>query len=184
MLTTVLTINDGPKADRWIGTIAVWQIFGGALSLAAFLDSLRLPSNAPGLRGFVVTGGIIVALFAIVSGLRLRHRRTEAIYQSLIIQALQLVGFSSGSTVLQLTLGPYVYLTMLWGQRFSFEFGVRPSLQFHLNGAGTFPAGVALNLLALFCFARLLFWELPTAPDLPAAPSVLNSPSDPDVPAA
>lgn len=173
----MFTLADFPKADRWVAAIAAWQVFGGAFSLVVFVDAMRRPTAAPGLRGVIATFGIIIALFAVLSGLRLRKRRTGAIHQALVVQGLQLIGFSTGSTMMQLTLGPYVYLTLMWGRRYAIDLGIRPTLEFHLGGAGTLPAGIAINLLAFACFMRLLFWELPTTP---AAPVVsVPTPSDP-----
>lgn len=169
------------KSDRWIATIATWQVLGGAFSMVVFLDALRRPAGAPGLRGVIVTLGLIAALFAVISGLRLRKRRPGAIHQALVIQGLQLVGFSNSTLMVQLTLGPYVYATMLWGRRYALDVGVRPTLEFHMSSTGALPAGVAINLLALFCFMRLLFWELPTTPDpqLAAPPPSETPPSTP-----
>jgi hypothetical protein len=159
----LLSLEDVPKADRWITTIAVWQVVGGMLSIAAFLDAVSVPGTSAAAR-FACMAGCTIALFAVWSGFQLRKRRTSGLYSALVVQCLQLLGFSTGSTCLQLSLGPFVYLTLIFGQRYAIDFGMRPRLLFYINSSSAPEAGAVINLLALFCFVRLLFWEIPTTP--------------------
>lgn len=69
----------------------------------------------------------------------------------------------------------FAYLTLIWGQRYALDFGMQPGIQFHINSAAAPAAGAVINLLALFRFVRLLFWELPTTPPQIRSPSVRDA---------
>ena len=91
-----------------------------------------------------------------------------------------MLGFSDGLTTVQLTLGPYVYLTLIWEQRYALNLGMHPQLLFHLNASGGYAPGVALNLLAIFCVVLLLIIEVPSKA-MPETPKLAPAPAESDV---
>ena len=72
----------------------------------------------------------MIALASILLGVGLVKRYDEAVVPSLFVQALQLVGFSTGGLVYQLTLGPYFDITILWWHSFQVIAGFAPRLTF------------------------------------------------------
>lgn len=149
-----------PGGERWLRRIGVWQMMGGALSVVGFLDGLtRLPSVG-GRSGVIVGVGVGLGTLAIIAGRALYQMRAVAIRPSLLIQAVQLVGFATSTSLVQLTLGPYVYLTLRSDNGVSLQAGFMPQLQFHMDTTYDIAPGIAINCLALYCFIRLLYTEL------------------------
>lgn len=144
---------------RWIRTVGVWQILGGAVAAITWLDLYRrLPEHQFASDLFHLLA-ILIALVSILLGAGLVKRRPEAVVPSLIVQALQLVGFSTGDLVYQLTLGPYFDVTILWWYRVQVIAGFQSRWTLGWNVQPPAPAGVAINLLACFCFWTLLWYE-------------------------
>ncbi len=137
--------------------IGVWQIGGGVISAVTFLDGVSAQRGSAALALLLAFVG--VALGSVLAGYGLYTGRAGAQIPSLIIQGLQLIGFNLGTSVFQLTLGPYVYLTLLWGARFSLDAGFMPTGILRWAIAPPEPTGVAINLLACWCFWRLLWIE-------------------------
>ena len=144
---------------RWLRVIAVWQMIGGAIAAVTFLDAVRTVPEHQTVAVALVLLGAAAAVGAALAGFGLFRGRPGALVPSLVAQGLQLVGFNLGTTVFQLTLGPYLYATILWGERASLQVGFMPKLlvRFGLEASGT--GAVAINLLACWCFWRLLWAE-------------------------
>ena len=92
---------------RWIRTVGVWQIIGGAVAAITWLDLYRLLPEHRFTSDLILLLAILIAVASILLGAGLVKRRPEAVVPSLFVQALQLVGFSTGNLIYQLTLGPY-----------------------------------------------------------------------------
>ena len=146
-------------AARWIRTIGVWQMAGGAIAAVSFLDAVRtVPANHP-LSVALLLLGSGVAAGAAVAGFGLYRGRPGALIPSLVAQGLQAIGFNIGTGVYQLTLGPYAYAAIVWGQRASINIGFMPRLLVRFGSGPTGAGAVAINLLACWCFWRLLWSE-------------------------
>ena len=147
---------------RWIRTVGVWQILGGAAAAITWLDLYRRIPDHEFTSDLILLFAILIAVVSILLGVGLVKRRTEAVVPSLFVQALQLVGFSTGNFVYQLTFGPYFDLTLLWWYRISVIAGFQSRLTLRWNVQPSAQAGVAIDLLACFCFWTLLWYEVPT----------------------
>ena len=175
MATAISSRPDSPLAEllhpaRWIRAVGVWQIIGGAAAAATWLDVYgRLPDHEF-MSDLILLLAIFIALVSILLGIGLVKRRAEAVIPSLFVQALQLVGFSTGDLVYQLTLGPFFDVTILWWHRLSVIAGFQPQLMLRFNVQPVSEAGVAIDLFACFCFWMLLWYEPP-----PAAPDARDS---------
>ncbi len=148
-----------PSTAKWLRRIGVWQMAGGALSVIAFLDGMRRfpnPGSAALVAAFI---GVSLALLAIIAGRALYQLRAVGLGPSMLVQVVQLVGFATPTSLMQLTLGPCVYLTIRWSASVSLQAAFQPTLQFHFDAPYPIAPGVAVNLLACFCFLRLLFTE-------------------------
>ena len=169
------------SATRWIRIIAVWQMVGGALAAVTFLDAVRaVPAHQPISLALVLLGSV-VAGGAALAGWGLYRGRPEALVPSLVAQGLQVLGFNLGTGVYQLTLGPYLYATIVWGQRASSDVGFMPRLLVQFGRGPTGAGAAAINLLACWCFWRLLWAEpehVRAAAPAPVAPSAGGSPTD------
>lgn len=148
---------------KWIRAVGVWQIVGGAVAAITWLDLYRqLPQHAL-LTDVILLLAIFIALASILLGVALVKRRAGAVVPSLLIQGLQLVGFSTGSLIYQLRLGPYFDVTILSWHRFAVIAGFRPQLTLRFNVQSAGEAGIAIDLVACFCFWMLLRYERPAA---------------------
>lgn len=159
-----------PSTQRWLRRIGVWQMSGGAISVVGFLDSFgRLPSFG-GWSVVVVGVGLGLSVLAILAGRALYQLRAVGIRPSLLVQAVQLCGLATSTSLVQLTLGPYVFLTLRWEYGVSLQAGFVPQLQFHVDTTYDITPGIAINCLALCCFTRLLLTRLvPLRPDAESA---------------
>jgi hypothetical protein len=144
---------------RWIRTVGVWQIIGGAAAAISWLDLYRRLPEHQFTSDLILLFAIFIALASILLGAGLVKNRTEAVGPSLIVQAMQLVGFSTGDIVYQLTLGPYFDVTILWWRTLNVIVGFQPRLTVRWNIQPAAQAGVAIDLLACFCFWTLLWYE-------------------------
>lgn len=155
---------DSPLAEllhpaKWIRAVGVWQIIGGVAASITWLDLYRrLPDHEFG-SDLILLLAIFVALASILLGIALIKRRAEAVVPSLFVHSLQLIGFSTGDVIYQLTLGPYFDVTILWWHRLSVIAGIQPRLTLGFNVQPAGEAGVAIDLLACFCFWTLLWYE-------------------------
>jgi len=178
MASAITPRPENPLAEllqpaRWIRAVGVWQIIGGAAAAMTWLDLYRRLDDHQFLSDLILLLAIFVALASILRGIGLVKRRTEAVVPSLFVQALQLVGFSTGDLVYQLTLGPYFDVTILWWHRLSVIAGFAPRLTVRFNVGSVGEAGVAIDLFACFCFWMLLWYEQPpaTGGTMPIVPS-------------
>lgn len=168
---------------RWIRTVGVWQILGGVAAAITWLDLYRRLPEHQFTSDLILLFAILIALTAILLGAGLVKRRPEAVLPSLFVQAVQLVGFSTGDFVYQLTLGPYFDLTILWWYRLQVIAGFQSRLTLRWNVPPAAQPGVAINLLACFCFWTLLWYEPETATIGVTLPMPSNAPDSPPPPA-
>ena len=178
MTTAASPRPESPLAElfhpaKWIRTVGVWQIVGGAAAGVTWLDLYRRLQEHEFLSDLILLFAIFIALASILLGVGLVKRRTEAVVPSLFVQALQLVGFSTGDLVYQFTLGPYFDVMILWWHRFEVIAGIQPRLTVRFNVGSAGEAGVAIDLLACFCFWILLWYEPP-----PPASELAHHPLD------
>ncbi len=165
---------------RAMRIIGVWQMAGGIFAAVSFLDAVRLlPRHQPTLVVLVIVA-IGLSLGTAAAGYGLFRRKPGALAPSLVAQGLQLVGFGIGTWSYQLTLGPYVYLTMIWGQRFGLETGFMPRFTLYWATPGV-PAGAAVNLLACWCFWKVLWAEPHELIEVPRAPAPAVVSESPEV---
>ncbi|HKN69263.1 MAG TPA: hypothetical protein VJW73_23450 [Gemmatimonadaceae bacterium] len=144
---------------RWIRTVGVWQILGGVAAAITWLDLYRrIPAHAV-TSDVILLLAVLIALISILLGAGLVKRRPEAVMPSLFLQALQLVGFSTGNFLYQFTLGPYFDVTIVWWHSFAVVAGFQSRLSLRWNLPPSAEAGVAIDLLACFCFWTLLWYE-------------------------
>lgn len=146
---------------RWIRTVGVWQILGGAAAAITWLDVYRRIPDHEFASDLILLFAILIALVSILLGVGLVKRWPDAVLPSLFVQALQLVGFSTGDFVYQFTLGPYFDVTILWWHRLEVIAGFQSRLTLRWNVPPAAQAGVAIDLLACFCFWTLLWYEEP-----------------------
>ncbi|HET7584981.1 MAG TPA: hypothetical protein VFK13_08740 [Gemmatimonadaceae bacterium] len=145
------------RSARWIRLIGIWQMAGGVITAITFLDAIRaLPAGKP-LDVVIVLCAVTIAIATAVVGYGLYRGRAAALAPSMIAQVLQVVAFNIGGTVYQLTLGPYLYFTVVFGERVTVGVGFMPRMLFALSAVG--PSTAAVNLLALWCFWKLLWTE-------------------------
>jgi hypothetical protein len=164
---------------RWIRFVGGWQIIGGAAAAVTWLDGFaRLPE-----KGLIVDAIFLfmigVAIMSIVAGIGLVKERKAAILPSLLVQGLQVVGFSLGDFVYQIRLGPYIDLLMVWTQGLSITGGFRAAFTLSWPVSPPAATGAAVNLLACFCFWTVLWYE-PPPQERPSATGVatLRSPNE------
>ena len=132
----------------WLILIGVWETVFGAIALFSWIElAVHMRRDSIGLI-FIVIGGILFSILSIAAGIGLLRRRRSAILPSMCVQALQVVGVTAGSVVYQLTLGPFLDLTILWGYRVSLFLGYQPRLSLAVNTRAVAPTGLAINLIA------------------------------------
>lgn len=148
----------GTPRSRGLVAVGVWQLATGAIAAVSWLTlATRMRTDSPGLD-LIVAGGVLLALLSLGAGYGLVRRRPGAVLPSLCVQALQIVGFTTGPILYQLTLGPYVDLTILWGQRVALIAGFQPRLSLAVNPHAIAPTGFAVNLLACILLLAVLFF--------------------------
>ena len=166
MASVITPRPENPLAEllhpaRWIRAVGVWQILGGIAATMTWVDVYRRISEHYFLSDLILQLAIFIALASIGLGVGLVKRRAEVVVPSLFVQALQLVGFSTGDVVYQFTLGPYLDVMVLWWHRLSVIAGFAPRLTVRFNVQPASEAGVAIDLFACFCFWMLLWYEHP-----------------------
>ena len=128
--------------------LGLWEIVSGVMALASWsLLVVAMRRDSPGLT-LIVVGGILFALLTIAAGIGLARRTSTGILLSICVQALQVVGFSTGNVIYQLALGPYLDVSILWGHRVTVLLGYQPRLTLALNPLSAGPNGIAINLIA------------------------------------
>ena len=176
------------SVPRLMQTIGVWQMAGGAISAVTFLEAASAASGRNHVALALVLAALAAALGSVLAGYGLYRGHAGALGPSLVVQGLQLIGFNLGTTVYQLTLGPYFYLTMLWGQKFAFQVGFMPNFMLRWAVPPGESTGVAINLLACWCFWKILWTEphqmraasqTADASGTAAAPAASSEPSAP-----
>lgn len=137
----------------WLILIGLWEIVFGAIATVDWIQlALHMRRDSLGLV-LIVIGGLVFSLVSIAAGIGLMRRRASAILPSACIQALQIIGVSSGSIVYELTMGPFLSLTILWGYRVSLFLGYQQRLSLLVTRRAIAPTGIAINLIAC-----LLLW--------------------------
>src|SRR5258706_42827 len=116
------------KQRFWLKAIAVWQMTGGAIGGVYFLDAIPRLNASADLRTVVLAVAISVCGLSLLSGWALLKQRRAARVPSLIIHAVQAVGFGTGVFTYRLVLGPYLFLYSLDG--IGVEAGFKPQLLF------------------------------------------------------
>ena len=165
---------------RWIRFVGGWQIIGGAAAAITWIDFFaRLPEKGATVDAiFLFMMGL--AITSIVAGIGLVKERRAAIVPSLLVQGLQVVGFSLGDLIYELHLGPYFDLLMIWTKGISITGGFRAEFTLRWPVSPAAATGAAVNLLACFCFWTVLWYE-PRAQLRPNATSLTpGSPSPND----
>ena len=167
MASAISPRPDSPLAEslhptRWIRAGGVWQILGGAAAAMTWFDLYRRLPDHEFTSDLILLLAIFIALASVLLGIGLVKRRAEAMVPSLFVQALQLVSFSTGDLVYQLTLGPYFDVTIFWWHRLWVIAGFQPRLTLRFNVQPAGDAGVAIDLFACFCFWMLLWYEHPS----------------------
>jgi hypothetical protein len=170
MASAITPRPENPLAEllqpaRWIRAVGVWQILGGIAGAMTWFGVYRRISEHYFLSDLILLLAIFIALASILLGVGLVKRRAGAVVPSLFVQALQLVGFSTGDLVYQFTLGPYFDVMILWWHRLSIIAGFAPRLTLRVNVQAAGEAGVAIDLFACFCFWMLLWYEPTPAAD-------------------
>ena len=160
------------KQRNWLKLIGAWQIIGGIYSAITFLDTVPALGITADRRVVLATFLLAICALSILAGRALLAGSQAGLRASLLVQGIQLAGASTGATAFQLTLGPYVYLAMIWGERLGLDFGFAPRFLWFTNATDAPPAGVVINLLALFFGWKLLRHE----------PAVAASPPDSGAP--
>jgi hypothetical protein len=147
--------------------VGLWQIAGGAIAVLAWLDLLHRLDNASLGTDVLFALSFSIAFLSIGAGYGLVKARWGAIVPSLVVQVVQIIGFSLGDSGYQLTLGPYLDLTIIWTRGVSIAAGFQPRLTLWWGHASELPTGVAVNLLACFCIYTLLWFEPPVPTKAP-----------------
>lgn len=156
--------NDQPASVRrrfsaaspLIRPLGLWEIVSGAIAFLSWGNlAVSMRRDSPGLT-LIVIGGILFAILSIIGGIGLARRSSSGILLSMCVQALQVVGFTTGNLIYQLALGPYLAVTILWGHRVSLLLGYQPRLTLALNPLSAGPNGIAINLIACVLLGLVL----------------------------
>src|SRR5258705_13813223 len=83
------------KQRFWIKSIAVWQMTGGALGGVYLLDAISRLKVAADLRLALFAIVVPICALSLLSGWALLHQRRAARLPSLIVHAVQLIGFGT-----------------------------------------------------------------------------------------
>lgn len=140
----------------WLILLGLWEIAFGAAAIISWIElAIQMRRDSVGLV-LIVIGGVLFSVLSLAAGIGLLRRKPSAVLPSACVQALQIVGVSSGSIVYQLTLGPFLNLMIIWGYRVSLFLGYQPRLSLAVNTRAVAPTGLAINLIAcLLLFAVL-----------------------------
>ena len=132
--------------QRAIVIIGIYQVVGGALALFNVIYTLSIRELMQGTL-WVLVGPAVVGVLSLVSGVLLLKRTPAGPSLSLIVQALQVVGFSLGNFAYALGLGLVVDITLGGNPPPLMQ---RTSTYFILDwGRTTYSPFLVINLLAL-----------------------------------
>ena len=140
----------------WRIFVGLWEIAFGILAIGSWIElAIHMRRDSVGLV-LIVIGGVLFSVLSLASGVGLLRGKTSAVLPSACVQALQIVGVSSGSIVYQLTLGPFLNLMIIWGYRVSLFLGYQPRLSLAVNTRAVAPTGLAINLVACLLLLAVL----------------------------
>jgi hypothetical protein len=162
------------KQRGWLKAIAIWQITGGVIGGATFLDAVPRLQVSADAKWVVLVPAVILSGLSVLAGWALLEGRPAARGPSLVVHAVQMIGVGAPAFTYRVVLGPYLFVYFA-PSGFGVNAGFSPQLLWHTSGSMPFEPHIIVNVLAVTCFTLLLRWTYLTQLVAEQSPSVADS---------